>query len=219
MPSVRVVKLGGSLLDLVDWPARFVAWLSAQPAMPTALIVGGGELADAIRRYDRDFALGDEAAHWLCIRATSLNAEMAAAVLRRCATGVLLSRRLIDIEARTANGVVVFDPEPFLRDDEPNRPGEPLPHGWHVTSDSIAARVAECLDAAELVLLKCATPPANWLERPGDYVDGHFAVASRNLRSVRCVDLRGVVVPAATARDETSPRGGCPADSLCVDLE
>lgn len=219
MRSVRVVKLGGSLLELADWPARLAAWLGAQPAMPTLLIVGGGKLADAIRRYDGDFALGDEAAHWLCIRAMSLNAEMVAAVLRRCTKDVSLAQGVDDIMAQAANGVVVFDPEPFLREDEPSRPGEPLPHGWQVTSDSIAARVAECLDAAELVLLKSAPPPPNWRAGAGDYVDGHFAVASRNVRSVRCVDLREGVLPAATARDEPSPGEGCPADALCVDLE
>jgi aspartokinase-like uncharacterized kinase len=90
----------------------------------------------------------------------------------------------------------VFESEPFLRDGEARWTGTPLPHGWHVTSDSIAARVAECLGAAELVLLKSAPPPSDLseaMDAATGYVDGHFAVAARELRSVRCVDLRGRV--------------------------
>ncbi|MCA9240540.1 MAG: hypothetical protein KDA37_10085, partial [Planctomycetales bacterium] len=60
--------------------------------------------------------------------------------------------------------------------------------GWQVTSDSIAARVAEVLDA-ELVLLKAAPPPdgrrqdLDWLADAG-YVDRWFPRASLGLRSV-----------------------------------
>lgn len=190
MPPPRVVKLGGSLLDLADWPQRLAAWLAAEPVLPTVLVVGGGELAEAIRRCDRRFGLDDEAAHWLCVRAMSLQAEMAAEALRRRIEGVKLVRRLGDLGELSERCVAVFDVEPFLRGEESALAGSPLPHGWHVTSDSIAARVAECLAAAELVLLKSAPPPADPTDSATGYVDGHFAAASRNLRRVRYVDLR-----------------------------
>ncbi|MEX2186086.1 MAG: hypothetical protein WD875_04795 [Pirellulales bacterium] len=191
MSNLRVVKLGGSLLDLTHWPQRLVVWLASQPTTPTVLIVGGGVLADAIRRYDRQFELGEEAAHWLSIGAMSLQAEMAATVLPRRLAGVTLVDRFDDLFAVAANEVAVFDPEPFLRDSEAGFAGTPLPHGWHITSDSIAARVAECLDAAELVLLKSAPPPEHPTDPAAGYVDEHFPIAARGLRSVRYIDLRG----------------------------
>ncbi len=194
---IRVVKLGGSLLDLADWTERLADWLALQPPATTVLIVGGGALADTIRRYDRQFALGEEAAHWLCIRALSLHAEMAASLLERRIENVLLVRDYGNIDEVPANGVAVLDPEPFLRGEEAGLAGMRLPHGWHVTTDSIAARVAECLRAAELVLLKSAPPPTDPTDPAAGYVDGHFAAAVRNVRRVRYVDLRTAATTTA----------------------
>lgn len=183
---LRVVKLGGSLLRLDDWAQRFAEWHAIESPARTILIVGGGKLADCVRDYDRRFALGEEASHWLCIRTLSLHAEMAEVLLRRVVSSVQLARRFEQLVKIDARSVAVFDPERFLRELEGNLPGECLPHNWDVTTDSIAARVAECLDADELVLLKSAVPTAT---DDGKYVDQNFAAASKYVRHVRFVDL------------------------------
>ena len=48
--SMRIVKLGGSLLDLPRLAERLRAWLAGQPSATTVLVAGGGVLADSIRQ-------------------------------------------------------------------------------------------------------------------------------------------------------------------------
>ena len=186
----RIVKLGGSLLDLPDLVDRLRDWLAQQPPALNILLVGGGPLADAIRAVDRIHCLGEDPAHWLCIRAMSLAAEMVAGLFDEMdLIRQYDALRSLALVPRS----VVFDAEPFLRDVEPSCPGCPLPHNWHTTSDSIAARVAIVLDAAELVLLKSSSQPAGDFEEAARqaYVDNGFPLACRDVRAVRFVNLRG----------------------------
>jgi aspartokinase-like uncharacterized kinase len=101
-----------------------------------------------------------------------------------------------ELAARTAdreNGTVVFDPREFLRERERGLPGRPLPHGWNVTSDSIAGRLGEVIGAAEVVLLKSADPATASLAElaAAEYVDRHFPALSLAGADVRIVNLRG----------------------------
>lgn len=184
----RVVKIGGSLLDLPDLADRLGRWLAAQPLLPTLLLVGGGRLADVVRDYDRLHHLGDEAAHWLAVKTMSLNAALLAALLPEAQL-----QSSLDASAPANSGPLIFDPEEFLRCEEPHLPGKPLGRDWGVTSDSIAARLASVCGADELVLLKSAMPPAA-CDMPAaiahGYVDGCFALAADGVARVRCVDLR-----------------------------
>jgi len=186
----RVVKLGGSLLDLADLTPRLRRWLALGPQRCNVIVVGGGRLADAIRDYDKFHALGETASHWLCLRAMSINAELVAALLPEA----LLVHSLAELhQIPTATGPVIFDAWTFLRDEEPKLVAEPLPASWQVTSDSIAARLAEILGGAELVLLKSALPPAKSTVASAvaaGYVDGYFPIAARRLTRIECVDLR-----------------------------
>ena len=78
---IRVVKVGGSLLDWPLLPRALQQWLSQQPPAFNVLVAGGGELTDLIRQADRSFRLGDERSHWLCIDAMSISAQILAAVV------------------------------------------------------------------------------------------------------------------------------------------
>ena len=189
-PPLTVVKVGGSLFDLPDLAPRLRRWLDAECAGGVLLVPGGGSSADMVRDLDRRHNLGEEASHWLALRALALNAHFLAALLPSACV-------LHDVEtcqrAWQENRIPILDVFSFARADEA-RPGH-LPHSWTVTSDALAARVAVVAQARELVLLKSMTipPSVDWHEagRLG-WVDAVFAEvlgAARDLR-VRAVNLR-----------------------------
>lgn len=186
IPS-RIVKVGGSLLTWPRLQAVLKPWLARQTGT-TVLVAGGGFLADSIRRFDRRFKLGVEEAHWLCVSAMSHTAQLLANGLAHYPVCTTTDRLSAD-----TTPVVVFDCERFLRSDEPTLKGTRLPHNWSVSSDSIAARIAEALQAPELVLLKSCQPPQPATRRQAvtsGYVDSFFDQASRNLPCIKCVNLR-----------------------------
>jgi aspartokinase-like uncharacterized kinase len=187
---LRVVKLGGSLLDLPDLGARLRAWLDQQESADTILVVGGGTLVEGLRRRQKTEGFTDRQAHWLAIRAMADQAEMLRSVLpeHEPLTDITLAHaRRLDSNVR----LWILDAHSFMRDTDSCQV-TPLPESWEVTSDSIAARVAELCDADELVLLKSAQPPQGSLEElaAAGYVDRFFPQAAAKLRRVRFVDLR-----------------------------
>jgi aspartokinase-like uncharacterized kinase len=191
MPA-RVIKLGGSLLEFDGLQAALPAWLSLQPPAANVLIVGGGTPVEAIRDLDRRFVLGEETAHWLSIRAMGVSARLAIALWPEF-TLVTQWAALHDTIGSSPSPVV-FDVEEFLRRHESQAPGTVLARSWSVTSDSIAARVAELLGAEELVLLKSALPdrsPISIAEAAAlGYVDPYLPQVARSLPRMRMVNLR-----------------------------
>lgn len=210
--TVRVVKLGGSLLDWPLWVERFRSWLAAQPPARTVLIAGGGAAADEVRRRDRDDKLDPSTAHWLAIDAMHANTI----VVRRLLPEAIAIDRWADLQSPpNAASLVAFSPRDFLRSVEPRAAGAILPHSWDATSDSIAARLATVLgaegpkEAAELVLLKSASPPlgANTLERlaAAGFVDRCFPQFAGTLGAVRFVNLRDHGLPTKKAQGSGFP--------------
>jgi aspartokinase-like uncharacterized kinase len=183
---LRVIKLGGSLLDEPAVADRFRRWLAVQPPAANIVVVGGGAIVDAIRRLDGIHSLSPEASHWLAIRAMSVTAALAARLLDDSTVVSSLEQVRPSISA----GLQILDVEQLMRDDALT--ADPLPASWEVTSDSIAARVATTIGACELLLLKSAPPPASTtleaLARSAR-VDAHFPRAARGL-AIRYVDLR-----------------------------
>jgi 5-(aminomethyl)-3-furanmethanol phosphate kinase len=153
--SPIVVKVGGSLFDLPDLGPRLCRWLKQEPTREVLLVPGGGPAAEAIRTLDRTHGLGEEAAHWLALRALAINAALLAALVPgSCVIDGPDLAELVWEQGR----VPVLDAFAFCEADDAN--DDHLPHTWAVTSDSVAARAAVVLNATELVLLKSAAPPA-----------------------------------------------------------
>ena len=189
-PLTAVAKVGGSLFDLPDLGPRLRRWLSERDDHHFILIPGGGAIADVIRHLDRQHHLGERVAHWLALRSLSLNAHVLAALLRDLPVIDYLPRP----EEWEAEGwpVVILDPAAFVWADR--RSPERLPESWDVTSDSVAARVAQAFSADRLILLKSAD-----LEAPYDwnraakrgFVDPYFATIVANAGvEVEVVNLR-----------------------------
>jgi aspartokinase-like uncharacterized kinase len=166
-----VVKVGGSLFDLPDLGTRLEAWLMALGCSDVILVAGGGPVADAIREMDRVHRLGEEKSHWLALESLGLTASL--------------------LTALAPPSFAVQDLGSLARRDE-GRPGC-LPHCWDVTSDSLAARVAEVMGAREFILLKSVTipPEMDWAEasRRG-FVDGYFPTMIARGVKARTVNLR-----------------------------
>ena len=162
MPDTpTVIKVGGSLFDepeLIPTLHRFLASFRFPILVP-----GGGPPADLIRNVDKTHGLGAESAHWLAIRAMKLNGRWLGTLLngskeQQKSTGPRCGEMPHDLAAcqqeLNAGHVPVIDAWAFCRADE-GQAGA-LPHDWSVTSDSIAARVAERFRAEDLWLLKSA---------------------------------------------------------------
>ena len=81
MNGIRVIKLGGSLLDWPGLAAAFRKWRALQTPMCDLVVVGGGELVESIRRFDVAHGLCEQEAHWLAIDAMSVSARLVAALL------------------------------------------------------------------------------------------------------------------------------------------
>jgi len=207
--GLRVIKLGGSLLPLPDLAERFRRWRERLPARRDVVVVGGGPFVDRLRQLDRGNGLGPRRAHDLAIEAMGLTARLVACLLPAAEVVCDHARLLQDSDPAR---LTLFDAGRFLRDVEPRLPGTRLEIGWHVTSDSIAARLAIALQAEELVLLKSAPPPRGatlegWA-RVG-YVDAFLPRLAAELPPLRIVDLRSP--PTETAAPiETGGRANLP---------
>jgi aspartokinase-like uncharacterized kinase len=220
--SLRIVKLGGSLLDFPGVAERLRGWLAAQPAAATLLVVGGGRLADAIRQAQAVHGFDDAAAHRLCLDVMAVTAALACELVSEAK----LARRPDEIDRTASGGVQVVDVREFLAASV-----DPLPESWQVTSDSIAAHLAIFLEAEELVLLK-STLPKSELPKLSDspdalaahgMVDDYFPQAVKalltgaarraggdarvrlvNLRDPRFAEVAVLETPAATLRPSAS---------------
>ncbi len=96
------MKLGGSLLNCPHTVADLEQWLAAQSPQQTLLIVGGGELADAVRCLDRNFGWDPTSAHVQAVQAMQLNAYVV------CQQSARLHwvRRLDDLAATSARATL-----------------------------------------------------------------------------------------------------------------
>ena len=143
MKTMRVViKVGGSLIseapELID---RLVKEFGSghsgadsdeqvpEKSLYSILIVsGGGVFADAVRRADERFGIGDDAAHWMAV----LGMEQYACYLQDKSSAMGT-----DSITELPSGVSILFPYRLLKAEDP------LPHSWNVTSDTIAAWVAK----------------------------------------------------------------------------
>jgi len=187
--SPVVIKVGGSLFDLPDLGSKLGCWLDGMSTKRIVLVPGGGPLVDAIRVLHRRHGFGEDIAHWLAIRAMSINAWFLAAIMEETAEVV---QSLEACERLWQQGSVpIFDVHNFLEIDERNQGS--LPHSWSVTSDSVAARLALVGKARQLILLKSIAIPEtmDWLRAAQlGWVDDHFPTLVARGLEVRAVNFR-----------------------------
>lgn len=143
-----VVKLGGSLALSAELPL----WLEALAGCPLIIVPGGGLFADAVRVVQQRWGFDDERAHTMAIIAMSQYGRMLQALCPRLAT-VSDPRALASLPALGQTAVWVPDAEALA--------DERIEASWDVSADSLAAWLADQLDAERLLLIKSAPVPGS----------------------------------------------------------
>ncbi len=188
-----VFKLGGSLLTLPGLAEKLRTVFDQFSDKNRLIVIGGGASADVVREWSRIHRLSDNTAHWLAIASTDLNRQL---------LETLLSFRSVSDRDEAIrlwskdSSPLLLDCHRFVRDEE-EKPGEPLPHNWNVTSDSIAGWTALRWPAVELVLLKSVPTPVNMTDLAAsdqDLVDPYFPHIAKDLRKISWCNLRATPI-------------------------
>jgi aspartokinase-like uncharacterized kinase len=139
-----VVKIGGSLShdpSLRDWLTQL--WELGGGRV--VIVPGGGDFADRVRVYQKEWQFSDLAAHNMCLLAMTQYALMMQGVLPEfvLATNEDMIRRTL------RNGKVAVWMPIGLMSATPNEMSN-----WDTTSDSLAAWLSTSLNAERLMLVK-----------------------------------------------------------------
>ena len=154
----EIIKLGGSLIGHPRLRPLLAAL--ARRGAPLLLVAGGGPLADAVRALQPALALSDAACHRMAILAMEQTAHAFADLSRHPALALAATPE--EIAAAHAEGrAALWLPARMAL------AARDLPESWDLTSDSLAAWLAEKTGALRLTLVK-STPaapgsgPADW---------------------------------------------------------
>ena len=179
-----VIKLGGSLLTLPRLAERLRSVVD-QVATKPLLIVGGGEVADVVRRWDAAHRLSASAAHWLAVQAMDFNGRLLENLLPE---SIVVTSHQQAAKAWQTGKLPLLNVGKWLATDE-LRSQDSLPHSWDVTSDSIAAKIAIRFRAAGLLLLKsidCPASDSDWRQA----VDVYFPRLAQGISQLAWCNLR-----------------------------
>lgn len=192
--SITVLKLGGSLLDLAELPVRLQAVFASMNNTRPLLISGGGEAADIVRGWHQRFGFDEERSHWLALDAIRLNQRFLLELIPRLE---LVSCRNAAGVAWQNDRIPLLDLAEFVRrEEELLTVHQRLPHTWDVTSDSLAAWVAQHWPAERLILLKSADLPVEQTHAPEqlakqNLIDPFFAQVASSIPRIEWLNLRG----------------------------
>jgi hypothetical protein len=140
-----IVKVGGSLASYPE-KLRILCTKLTELSREHKLIVipGGGEFADAVRKFDKRFSLSPATSHRMAI----LSMDQYGLLLSDLLQGSCIVNKLELLQETLDLGKLpVFLPSTFLCTEDP------LENSWDVTSDSIAIYVAGQLHATRTLLV------------------------------------------------------------------
>ena len=134
----QVVKIGGSL-----FPNYAIDLAKKLKNTNSCIVLGGGEFANLIRKYDDEQHFSEEINHWAAIDCMDILSKL----VDDKVDSTKLAYSIDDINQISAEGFTpIFIVSKFLRDEDP------FECSWDVTSDSIAAYVAHLLNANLLIV-------------------------------------------------------------------
>ena len=139
-----VLKLGGSLAADPKSLKNLCQQLSElAKAHNVAVVPGGAEFADTVRKFDKKHGLSNRAAHKMAILAM----DQFGVFLSDMIADSFLCYELQEVNKSTKGKIPIFLPSQFMFFEDP------LENSWDVTSDTIAAYVAGELDAEKLLIV------------------------------------------------------------------
>ena len=145
-----VIKLGGSLLGspaLKGWLDVLVKFGDGK----VVVVPGGGLFADAVREAQSKTGIDDKTAHQMAVVAMDQYASLMVGLNPELA---IASSELEMAETGWQHRAMVWKPSPMVLADEN------LPTTWDLTSDSLAAWLANKLNAQHLLIVKSAETQA-----------------------------------------------------------
>jgi aspartokinase-like uncharacterized kinase len=148
--SPIIVKLGGSLGE----SGRLLPILKivAAARRPCIIVPGGGAFADVVRDAQEEFRFPNGVAHRMALLAMQQTGMMLSALGRRLQPEETLAGLRAAIAAQR---IGVWMPYRLAVKDTA------LPASWSVTSDALAARLAERMGRLPVVLVKSCRVPSN----------------------------------------------------------
>ena len=167
-----VVKIGGSLMsapELKHWLDIFVRFSEGQ----VILVPGGGIFADAVREAQLQTGISDVMAHQLAVKSM----DQYGLLLTALNPAIAIASTELEIAERTwQHRAILWLPSHMVLADEE------IPKNWDMTSDSLAAWLANKIEAEYLVLLKSHRPKSASLSQLviDNVVDGCFTKSVKN---------------------------------------
>ena len=140
---LTVVKLGGSLAE--SKRLRSILAIVGAARAPVVIVPGGGTFADAVRQAQADLGFSEAVAHRMALLAMHQTGLMMAALHPRLKPAETLS----GIKRAVAGGAI-----PVWLPFKLTAPDRLIAANWSTTSDALAARLAERLGGAPVVLVK-----------------------------------------------------------------
>ncbi len=138
MSVKQVVKIGGSL-----FPNHAIELANKLENTNSCIVLGGGEFANLIRRYNDEINFSDEVNHWTAIDCMDIIAKL----VNDKVDSARLAYSIDEVCEISDEGFTpIFVVSKFLRDEDP------FECSWDVTSDSIAAYVSHLLNANLLIV-------------------------------------------------------------------
>ena len=138
MSVKQVVKIGGSL-----FPNHAIELANKLENTNSCIVLGGGEFANLIRKYNDEIGFSDEVNHWTAIDCMDIIAKL----VNDKVDSAKLAYSIDEVCEISDDGFTpIFVVSKFLRD------VDPFECSWDVTSDSIAAYVSHLLNANLLIV-------------------------------------------------------------------
>ena len=172
MLPIRVIKVGGSLLECAELPLRVKTWCEKNRGYRNVFLMGGGQPCNQIRKLHQRFDFDEVASHWICIEMMGAMAGVLQELLHVPIVGSLEELKLSESDT-------LFDCRQWCG------AKTELPASWDVTSDSLAAILAGDL-SAPLVLFKSTSKSFHFSE---DVVDAYFEIARKGVSQIQWVNL------------------------------